>query len=239
MPTPTPRLVPVTIATLPSSFPMIPNLSSTPPSALGRGNINLFMIFGKGAFVARIHSGVTCRCASSSSRPATSGGTRCDRSSTGPISSSSACTPAVPTRSGATPRSSAVSPIRPASSPPTTSTRSWRCSADCVVYTSQAETRPDVALAEITAFLARRYQRGRHVAGLARVPAARRRVAPRAARSGVRGGRNDDVRERHRPRVLGRPPSARRAEPDRARRRRSSCRRSATTAPTTTRSSPA
>ena len=38
-------------------------------------------------------------------------------------------------------------------SPPTTSTRWSPCSADCVVYTSQAETRPAEAIDEITRFL--------------------------------------------------------------------------------------
>ena len=98
--------------------------------------------------------GVTCRCASSSSRPATSGATRCDRSSNGPTSSSSACTPAVPTRSVATRPSCAVStdPTGVVATDDVDALVALR--ADCVVYTSQAETRPDAALAEITAFLA-------------------------------------------------------------------------------------
>ena len=111
--------------------------------------------------------------------------------------------------------------------------------ADCVVYTSQAESRPHEALAEITAFLAA----GTNVVGTSLVWL----VYPPHADAWMRdpieaaclAAATDDVRQRHRPRLLRRHAAVRRAQPHRHGPSRSSCRRSATTAPTTTPISPA
>ena len=84
--------------------------------------------------------------------------------------------------------------------------------ADCVVYTSQAETRPQQALSQITRFL----RTGTNVVGTSFVWL----VAPdqaddwlrRAAGGGVRGGRHDAVRQRGRSRLLRRHPGVHGAE---------------------------
>ena len=86
--------------------------------------------------------------------------------------------------------------------------------ADCVVYTSQAETRPHDALAEMSPIPAGGHECRWDVVRLAGGARTGRRLAARAAGTGVFRGRYDVVHQRNRPGVLRRHPGLHRAEPD-------------------------
>ena len=113
------------------------------------------------------------------------GATRCGRSSSAPTSSWSGCTPRSPTKVGrdAAELCGLDTPTGVIATDDVDALVAL--GADCVVYTSQAETRPHEALAELTALPRRRHRTCGHVARLAGVPAPRRRLAAGAARGGV------------------------------------------------------
>ena len=99
-------------------------------------------------------------------------------------------------RSGATPPSCAGSTPRPASSPPTTSTPWWPSAPTASSTRPSAEERPARGPRRAHRVPRGRHQRGGHLAGVAGLPAGRRRLAARAVGGRLPPRRHDDVRQR-------------------------------------------